>query len=278
MTPLHAFSAIQLGVDMQSRILLKVRGGFTLVELLVVIGIIAVLISILLPALATVRRHANATKCMANLRTLGQALTMYGQETTWYPTAYALGGYHSRPVAVWPTKLRLYLKGSREPFRCPERDERFLWSTNPINAIAPAPPDFTHYGYDVGEPLLDMELTPFSYGYNALGASSPVGLRGLGLGTGWEVRVTEVRAAAEMIAIADSSGFEGVGSYDLHLFPHRGGYGVPGTVHFGGPNVLFCDGHVEWFLQQDITLPGDPSDSDPDVRRIEGHWNRTHSY
>jgi prepilin-type N-terminal cleavage/methylation domain-containing protein len=122
--------------------------GFTLVELLVVIGIIAVLISLLLPALGRARKSAQTTACLSNMRQLGMASIFYGNDSQQYMPAMYTPGYFvgdfNEDWADWTIQLSRYflpkgqswvrwLDGANNPqdnikkpvrvFRCPSANE-----------------------------------------------------------------------------------------------------------------------------------------------------------
>src|SRR5688500_7654567 len=97
------------------------RRAFTLVELLVVIGIITLLIALLMPAIARARKQAIRLQCAANLRSQGQALMTYAQQHGCYPMAETENGHGG--VVVWVVQLWQLMGENQQVFNCPERDE-----------------------------------------------------------------------------------------------------------------------------------------------------------
>jgi prepilin-type processing-associated H-X9-DG protein/prepilin-type N-terminal cleavage/methylation domain-containing protein len=85
---------------------LRAVKAFTLVELLVVIGIIAILIGLLLPALSKAQQQAKSLQCQSNLRTIGQAIAIYASA---YNNYFPIGTDGSSTGTHWDALLQQIL-------------------------------------------------------------------------------------------------------------------------------------------------------------------------
>jgi prepilin-type N-terminal cleavage/methylation domain-containing protein len=161
---------------MEAGMVVKQSRGFTLVELLVVIGIIAVLISLLLPALNKARRSANTVACLSNIRQIGIALRMYmGEHKQRLPPANVItsgGGLETNNVSInsepfglqWLVESKLLPKERSQEQRgvltCPTR-QFALTAFGAGQYFQYAPVWWNHPGMTIGgQTITDPLFTP----------------------------------------------------------------------------------------------------------------------
>jgi prepilin-type N-terminal cleavage/methylation domain-containing protein/prepilin-type processing-associated H-X9-DG protein len=197
-------------------------GGFTLIEMLIVVAIIGLLAAILFPVFGRVRENARRTSCLSNLKQLTLAISLYTQDNDEY-----LPSYLNNNVPWWD-QCKSYIK-STQVLQCPSRpgiNIAYGWNYTGWTASTPADFGLGHILPDTG---------------NARNAPVLVG---------------RVQDPSQMFMIGDGRATTGSnnGNFPADNSNYAASFIGPGadlsyastTVHLEGMNMGYVDGHVKW--------------------------------
>ena len=236
------------------------RRAFTLVELLVVVGIIALLISMLLPALNKAREASKTTVCLSHLQQISVAMSMYVNEYRGWPAI----PYYSTPNVLFSPgdSLFPYGRGYQDLL---SRYTKTLGCTPDYkyNYLGTQFGPMTRLSWDVvrdtvfGCPSDNNEVAIGncgSYSYN-IGLIWTVGSTDWTTGNHWRpVGTYKDQGNTALLVCGGGTGFGGqrIIWYAGDLYARRND-GATGN-HNKGTNILFCDGHAAW-APVDMTNP-----------------------
>lgn len=213
-------------------------GGFTLVELFVVIAIVAVLASLLLPAMSSAKALAKRIQCVSNLHQMVIAAQVYVDDHDgFYPIAYFSGKVGETPAAFsWDLTT---LQGNP-----PTVVPGVLWQGSGTREIQQCP------SFKGGANWLVDPYTGYNYNTSYLGHGEFESIQK-------PSKATEVRHPARTLIFGDGQYAAGANKFMRAPWPNPGDEtfrgrwsGTQGFRHQGKSNAAFCDGHADSLRQR----------------------------
>jgi prepilin-type N-terminal cleavage/methylation domain-containing protein/prepilin-type processing-associated H-X9-DG protein len=183
------------------------KSGFTLIELLVVIAIIAILASMLLPALGKAKARALTIQCANQLRQLGVAMQLYGDdENNLLPAAHGVVTWTNLNPVAWSRPLVSYYQ-TTNLLRCPSMSQHHLKSP---------------YSYFLGNRAVFVKT--FAPG---------------------TLKLSSIRPTSQYILSGDSNWPFDPLDADPDNYTQDTLFSFTSPAHSSSVNILFADGHVK---------------------------------